>query len=76
MIRLRGHFNGQHVVLDQPTPEELEANTPVEVVILESRERALSEMEAFLDEFWARPMPPGIQVPAKRWRREDLYERG
>ena len=30
---LRGHFDGERVVLDEPAPKGLPANTPVEVVV-------------------------------------------
>ncbi len=73
-MRLRGHFDGQQVVLDQPAPSELKVNTPVEVVILDTREQALREMEAFLRELWARPVSSGL-ASGRQWKREDLYER-
>ena len=31
-MRLRGHFNGQQIVLDQPVPPELKPNTPVQIM--------------------------------------------
>jgi len=43
MMRLRGHFDGRHVVLDQPVPSELKANTAVEVLVADAREQALRE---------------------------------
>ena len=77
MTRLRGHFNGQTVVLDEPAPPELTPNTAVEVVIPEkTREQALRELLAFLDEWWARPLPPDFKPAGRQWKREDLYERG
>lgn len=77
MIRLRGHFDGQYVILDQPPPAELRANAPVEVVLLTPREQAWREMEAFLDELWSRPLPPSVQPDGDRgWTREELYDRG
>jgi len=76
MVRLRGHFDGTQVVLDEPAPEELKPNTPVEVVLLDAREKALAERESFLKDWWSRPLPPGVQPAKQRWKREDLYERG
>jgi hypothetical protein len=75
-MRLRGHFNGTDVVLDEPVPPELKPNTPVEVVIPESREQALRDLNAFLNDLWSRPLPKGTQPSSPRWKREDLYERG
>ncbi|MBY0522859.1 MAG: hypothetical protein K2R98_05655 [Gemmataceae bacterium] len=75
-MRLRGHFDGQQIVLDQPVPSGLKVNTPVEVVILDTREQALQEMQAFLKEFWARPLLATGPKAGRHWGREDLYERG
>ena len=72
MIRLRGHYDGHCVVLDQPTPAQLKPNTPVEVVVLD-RERALREFRDFLADLWSRPLPPGAHP--RTWKREDLYNR-
>jgi hypothetical protein len=76
MTRLRGHFDGRSVVLDEPVPAELRANTPVEIVISSDRDRALREFEAFSREFWSRPLPGETPSSGRSWRREDLYERG
>jgi hypothetical protein len=43
MVRIRGHFDGNQVVLDEPAPEELKPNTPVEIVVLDMRTKALAE---------------------------------
>lgn len=75
MTRLRGHFNGQVVVLDEPAPPELAENTPVEVVLPSERLRALQQLQAFWKELSERPLPHGFQPPTTRWKREDLYER-
>lgn len=75
-MRLRGHFDGQQVVLDQPAPPELKPNTPVEIVIAETREQVLHDLDDFLKALWARPIPATGQVAVRRWSREDLYERG
>lgn len=76
MIRLRGHFDGQTIVLDEPPPPDLQPATPVEVRILDVREKALRDMEAFLKELWARPLPSPSKTAERRWSREELYERG
>lgn len=76
MIRLRGHYDGQQVVLDQPVPSGLKANTPVEVVIPDAREQVLLEMEQFLKDLWARPLSLSQGPAGRTWFREDLYERG
>ena len=76
MLKLRAHYDGQQVVLDDPPPACLEANTLVEVLIPNQRHRALAEWEAFSREFWARPLPSGFRPISRTWRREDLYERG
>jgi hypothetical protein len=76
MIRLRGHFDGQSIVLDDPAPSGLRADARVEIVVLEAREQALRDMEAFLKALWERPIPPASQLPPRRWAREELYERG
>jgi hypothetical protein len=75
MIRLRGHFDGIQIVLDDPVPENVRADTPVEITIPEERELALSEWRAFSQEFWSRPLPPDFQPTGRDWRREHLYER-
>jgi hypothetical protein len=76
MTRIRGHFDGKTVVLDEPIPPALSANTYVEIMIPEPRDVVLREFETFSREFWARPLPVGVQPAQRRWRREDLYERG
>lgn len=76
MLKLRAHYDGQQVVLDDAPPSFLEANTSVEVLIPNPRDRTLAEWEAFSREFWARPLPTGFQPISRTWRREDLYERG
>ncbi len=32
MTVIRGHFGGRHVILDEPAPPDMAANTPVTVV--------------------------------------------
>jgi hypothetical protein len=77
MTRLRGHFDGQAVVLDDPVPPGLGPNTPVEVVILEDRRgEELRALKDFLQALWAHPAAPGGPPGGGRWRREELYERG
>jgi hypothetical protein len=77
MVRLPGHYDGYHIVLDDPAPEELKPEMPVEIVVLDEREKALAERRAFLEDLWSRPLiPPDIQPGIRRWRREELYERG
>jgi len=76
MLKLRARYDGQKIVLDDPPPESLQPNTPVEVLIPEQREAALAEWNAFSREFWNRPLPSGFQPVARSWRREELYERG
>ena len=76
MIRLRDHYDGQQIVLDQPAPPERRVNTPVEIMVPDTREQALREWEAFLRELWSRPAPSPGQAPARRWLREEFYERG
>ena len=76
MTRLRGHFDGTSVVLDDPVPEGLRADTPVEVVIPDDRARALREFEAESRAFWSRPLVDGMPSPGRTWRREELHERG
>ncbi len=74
MTRLRGHFDGRHIVLDEPLPPELRVNTTVEVVIPDAREQALRELETFLDSLWATPAP--TVGGSRLWTREELHERG
>jgi hypothetical protein len=76
MKALRGHFDGQHIVLDEPPPPELLPNTPVVIVLQKSREELVREYEEAVKAIRARPLPPGFQPGGRRWRREDLYERG
>ena len=76
MTRLRGHFDGKTIVLDEPVPPALPVNTFVEIVIPDSRGLAVREFETVSREFWARPLPPSFQLARRTWRREDLYERG
>lgn len=76
MTRLRGHFDGRSVVLDEPLPSDLRANTPVEILISSDRDQALREFEDDSREFWSRPLAGGTPSSGRSWRREDLYERG
>ena len=54
MTRLRGHFNGSHVVLDEPPPPELKVDTIVEVVLPDERAKALEECHKKIVEIYAR----------------------
>jgi hypothetical protein len=74
--RLRGHFDGKTMVLDQAPPAELKPNTPVEIVMLSPREQALRELEAFLNALWIRPFASPGAAPGPHWRPSELYERG
>jgi hypothetical protein len=76
MTRLRGHFDGKTIVLDEPVPPLVPVNTFVEIVIPDSRDLALREFETFAAEFWSRQVPTGSQPAERSWRREDLYEQG
>lgn len=76
MTRLRGHFDGQVVVLDDPPPPQLQPNTAVDVLMLDSRQQVLREWEAFMKSWWSRPLPSSFQPQPRRWKREELYERG
>ena len=76
MTRLRAHFDGSSIILDEPIPGDLRRNTPVEIVILDDRAQALREFEAYSSEFWSWTIPGGVQPSGRSWRREDLYERG
>jgi hypothetical protein len=76
MTRLRGHFDGRSVILDEPVPAGLRVNAPVEILIPSGRDEALREFEAYSREFWSRPFPGGTPSSGRSWRREDLYERG
>ncbi len=71
---LRGHFDGTHVVLDDPPPPELKPNTPVQVRLLTEREEAHRAMTEFLNELWAKNSP--VVSQGRIWKREDLYDRG
>ena len=74
MIRLRGHFDGRSIVLDEPVPVDLAPGTAAEVTILGDREQALRDWQAFMQDWWGRPLitPP---TAGRTWSREDLYER-
>jgi hypothetical protein len=74
MLRLRGHYDGSQIVLDQPAPPELKANTPVEIVVAGEREQVLAELLAFWDEWSSRPLPPDFDSEPRQWKREDLYD--
>lgn len=76
MLRLRGHFDGTQIVLDEPVPENLRPHTPVEISIPDERELALRDWQAFSQEFWSRALPPDFLPVGRGWKREDLYERG
>ena len=75
MIRLRGHYDGQHIVLDQPVPQEIQPNTLVDIVILSDRDQTLRELDQFLTDLWQRPLPFGVPPNSNRWTREELHER-
>ena len=73
MIRLRGHVNGNSVVLDEPLPKGISPNSPVEVTILPARDLALRSWNEFLRDWWQRPTsgsPSGREC-----KREELHER-
>ena len=73
-VRLRGHYDGHVIVLDEPAPPDLPPNTAVEIVLLATRDQIVAEWRDFLRDWWQRPLPT---APARReWTREDLYERG
>lgn len=76
MIKLRAHFDGEHIVLEDAPPVSLRPNTVVEVIIPEQRETAMRDWEAFSREFWTRALPSGFRAGSRNWRREDLHERG
>ena len=38
--------------------------------------RTLREWEASVKELWERPLPPNFKPTGRRWKREELYERG
>jgi hypothetical protein len=75
MTRIKGTFDGTHVVLDAPLPVGLKPNTPVEVVVPDEREQALCDFKAFLAELWQRPVPSGVSRTSQRWTREELHAR-
>ncbi len=75
MIRLRGHFDGTRIVLDEPVPDSVHPDTPVYISVPDRRDLALREWRAFSQELWSRPLPPGFQPSGRAWKREDLYER-
>ena len=76
MTRLRAHFDGRQIVLDEPAPEDLRPDTPIEVLIPDGREAALLERQTFFEEFWTRPVSQDLNLTGRTWKREDLYERG
>lgn len=76
MIRLRGHFDGTQIVLDEPVPQTVGVHAPVEISIPDERDLALRERQAFHREFWLRPLPRDFQPAGRTWKREELYERG
>jgi hypothetical protein len=65
MTRLRGHFDGRSIVLDEPVPVDLRADTPVEILVASDRDQALREFEAYSRDFWSKSLPDGIQ-PSNR----------
>lgn len=75
VTRLRGHFNGQTIELDEPPPSELKPNTPVEILVEETREQVLRDFIAFLRTRRKRSTGPS-QSTGRRWKGEELYERG
>jgi hypothetical protein len=75
MIRLRGHFDGTQIVLDEPVPDSVRPDTAVEVAVPDERDLAFREWHAFSQEFWLRPLPPDFQPTGRIWKREDLHER-
>ena len=75
MIRLRGHYDGQHFVLDEPASPEIRPNTPVDIVILSDREQVLKELTQFLSDLWQKLLPSGVVPKSKHWSREELHER-
>ena len=74
MIRLRGHFDGRSIVLDEPAPANLVPGTVVEVTILGSHDQALRAWNSFLQEWWRRPLTTPAPI-GRTWDREALYDR-
>jgi hypothetical protein len=64
------------VVLDEPVPPELTPNAPVEIIVLKTREQLAREWEAAVKALWERPLPPDFKPTGRKWKREELYERG
>lgn len=75
MTRLKGRFDGKVIVLEQPVPLTLKANTIVDVLVSDERENALAAMEEFMTELWQRPVPDSSQIAKHRFSREDLHDR-
>ena len=75
MLRVRGHFDGSQIVLDEPLPDDLPPDTPVEIAIPDRRELALRQWRAFSSDWWSRPLAADFQPAGRTWKREDLYER-
>lgn len=76
MMVLRGRFDGRGIVLDEPPPAELQPDTSVEIVVVESREQALRKFLGFLDELEAQAKDVPPHPTGRGWTREELYERG
>lgn len=74
MIRLRGHYDGRSIVLDEPVPVSLAPGTAAEVTILGDREQALRDWDAFLQDWWRKPLTTPASA-GRTWSREALYER-
>jgi len=85
VTRLRGYFNGQTVVLDDPVPPELTPGTLVEIVLLpdtplvvvntKGHEELAHEWEAAVTTLWNQTASD-VKPTGRKWKREDLYERG
>ena len=74
MLRVKGHFDGVNVMLDEPPPPQLVAGTPVVVVVADGPSDTRASPGPFFDEL--ERLSGGVQGPPDLAEPHDHYAPG
>lgn len=74
MVKLRGHFDGTRVLLDEPAPPQLVPGTPVEVVLTGCLDHPDDSRDSFFDELGR--LTGTVEGPADWSEEHDHYAHG
>ncbi len=74
MLRLKGHFDGSAIVLDESVPAEVAMGTEVEVVFVEPRVESGGDGRSFWDSI--EPLIGSIRGPSDLSEEHDYYAHG